>query len=56
MVKLSLVTKENAMQTYGGMEVQLYVFFTLALEGGGSASCPATLPSENNRGPNWTGS
>jgi hypothetical protein len=52
-----VLTRYNAMKTYGGVELQLHAFLTSALdEGEWSASHPSRcIPRENVRGTHSTG-
>jgi hypothetical protein len=43
------LTEHNAMNTHGGMEVQLHAFVTSTLDGGGQPHVPAALPSGKER-------
>jgi hypothetical protein len=44
------LTKHNAMQTYGGREVQLHAFLTLSLNGNGYLHAPAHASWQKNHG------
>jgi hypothetical protein len=47
------LTKNHAMKTYGGMEVQFHAVLTLVLDGGEwSASCPSPF-TPGERGPHY---